>query len=194
MALTSPSLCVTHERSSGPSLTAGSVVRSARSVLRPPPTPTRLVTTSRLNTGYRTRHFRQHHTAGRRAGEGLPSSRRHPLNVPRPLTPESPSRLPFQDLHRFHGLRREPPGSALPRCLTTRQASLSLRTAQLLPQQGFRRWASTRSVSRPSRQPATGLPGDYPDRTHTGRRRRACDQVMTAGRSPPDHWAHRLEY
>src|SRR5919109_4947226 len=85
MALTSPSLCVTHERSSGPSLTAGSVVRSARSVLRPPPTPTRLVTTSRLNTGYRSLHFRQHHTAGRRAGEGLPSSRRHRLNVPRPL-------------------------------------------------------------------------------------------------------------
>src|ERR671934_2686470 len=85
MALTSPSLCVTHERSSGPSLTAGSVVRSARSVLRPPPTPTRLATTSRLNTGYRTRHFQQHHTAGCRAGEGLPSSRRHPLNVPRPL-------------------------------------------------------------------------------------------------------------
>jgi hypothetical protein len=26
------------------------------------------------------------------AGEGLPSSRRHHLNVPRPLTPESPSR------------------------------------------------------------------------------------------------------
>src|SRR5919201_3811964 len=85
MALTSPSPCVTHERSSGPSLTAGSVVRSARSVLRPPPTPTRLATTSRLNTGYRSRHFRQHHTAGRRAGEGLPSSRRHHLSVPRPL-------------------------------------------------------------------------------------------------------------
>ena len=113
------------------------------------------------------------------AGESLPSSRRHRLNVPRPLTPRSPSRLHFQDLHRFHGLHREPPGSALPQYLTTRQASLPLRTAQLLPPTGFRRWASTRPVSRPSRQPATGPPDSYPDRTLTGRRRRAFDQVMT---------------
>jgi len=41
------------------------------------------------------------------AEEGLPSSRRHLLNVPRPLTPGSPSRLHVQDLHRFHGLHRE---------------------------------------------------------------------------------------
>jgi hypothetical protein len=33
---------------------------------------------------------------------------------------------------------------------------------------------------------ATRLPGDYPDRTHTGTRRRASDQVMTAEQSPPD--------
>src|SRR4029077_8422128 len=71
------------------------------------------------------------------AGEGIPSSRRHRLNVPRPLTPRSPSRLHFQELHRFHGLHREPPGSALPQCLTTRQASLALRTAQLLPPTGL---------------------------------------------------------
>jgi len=72
--------------------------------------------TSRLHTGYRTALF---HACPQCAwaGEGLPSSRRHPLNVPRPLTPGSPSRLLFQDLHRFHGLRREPPGSALPWCL-----------------------------------------------------------------------------
>ena len=38
---------------------------------------------------------------------------------------------------------------------------------------GFRRWASTRPVSRPSRQPATGPPGSYPDGTHTRRRQRA---------------------
>jgi hypothetical protein len=92
--------------------------------------------TSRLHTGYRTALF---HACPQCAwaGEGLPSSRRHPLNVPRPLTPRSPSRLPFQDLHRFRGLRREPPGSALPRYLTTRQASLALRTAQLLPPMGL---------------------------------------------------------
>jgi hypothetical protein len=40
-------------------------------------------------------------------------------------------------------------------------------------------------VSRPDRQPATRLPGNYPDRTSTGRRQRASDQVMIAGRSPP---------
>ena len=43
------------------------------------------------------------------------------------------------------------------------------------PHRGFRRWASTRSVSRPSRQPATGPPGSYPDRTFTGKRRRAYE-------------------
>src|SRR5208282_86748 len=36
-------------------------------------------------------------------------------------------------------------------------------------------WAPTRPVSRPSRQPATGPPGSYPDRTSTGRRRRAYE-------------------
>jgi hypothetical protein len=44
LAPTDPSLYVTHGRSSGPSLTAGSVVPSARAVLRPPPTPSRLAT------------------------------------------------------------------------------------------------------------------------------------------------------
>ena len=48
-----------------------------------------------------------------------------------------------------------------------------LRTVQLLPQKGFRHWASTRTVSSPSRQSATGPPDSYPDRTHTGKRRRA---------------------
>ena len=43
VALTGPSLCVTRERSSGPSLTAGSVVPSAQAVIRPPPTPSRPV-------------------------------------------------------------------------------------------------------------------------------------------------------
>jgi len=40
-----------------------------------------------------------------------------------------------------------------------------LQTAWLLPQKGSWRWASTRPVSRPSRQPATGPPGNYPDGT-----------------------------
>ena len=61
-----------------------------------------------------------------------------------------------------------------------------LRTAQVLPSilKGFRHWTPTRPVSRPSRQPATGLPRDYPDRTYTGRR--ASDQVMIAGQPSPD--------
>src|SRR5687768_9418440 len=114
MALTSPSLCVTHERSSGPSLTAGSVVRSARSVLRPPPTPTRLVTTSRLNTGYRSRHFRQHHTRRLPGRGGPPQFPPPPSERSAPPTPRSSSGLQFQALHPVHGLRRERRGSALP--------------------------------------------------------------------------------
>jgi hypothetical protein len=43
----------THRRSSDPSLTGGYVVRPAQSVLRPPPTPFRLASASRLLTGYR---------------------------------------------------------------------------------------------------------------------------------------------
>ncbi len=45
------------------------------------------------------------------------------------------------------------------------------------PQKGFRRWASTRDISLRRRQPATGPPGSYPDRTPTGRRRRARQQI-----------------
>src|SRR3954447_23045026 len=44
---------------------------------------------------------------------------------------------------------------------------------------GFRHWASTPPVSRRSRQSATGPPGSYPDRTHTGKRRRADDTRST---------------
>jgi hypothetical protein len=105
-----------------------------------------------------------------------------------PSTPDSPSRLRFQDLHRFHGLHRDYRGSALSHSLTTRQASPGATDRSVAPLllKGFRRWAPTRPVSRPGRQPATGLPGDYPDRTLTGRRRRASDQVMIAGQPPPD--------
>src|SRR3977135_4271949 len=51
-----------------------------------------------------------------------------------------------------------------------------LRTASSLPlSQGFRHWASTPDVSLRRCQPATGPPDSYPDRTHTGRRRRAYE-------------------
>ena len=64
-----------------------------------------------------------------------------------------------------------------------------LRTARRSPLQGLRRWAPTRPVSRPGRQPATGPPGSYPDRTFTGKRRRAYGHEETPWRyvtvSPP---------
>src|SRR3954451_20851978 len=47
------------------------------------------------------------------------------------------------------------------------------------PSQGFRHWASTPGVSTRSRQPATGPPGSYPDRTHTGKQRRAYEHEET---------------
>jgi len=75
------------------------------------------------------------------------------------------------------------------------------------PERGFRRWAPTRPVTQPNRQPATGPPGSYPDRTHTGKRRRASDQntilddhLLIPGRTPcstngaspqPDEACHR---
>ena len=49
--------------------------------------------TSRLSTGYKTRRSDSTQSTGRRAGEGLPSSRRHLLNVPSPHTPGGSSGL-----------------------------------------------------------------------------------------------------
>jgi len=65
--------------------------------------------------------------------------------------------------------------------LTTRQASLHVtdRSVARPQDRGARRWASTPPVSRRSRQPATGPPGSYPDRTHTGKRRRADNKRST---------------
>src|SRR5664279_418567 len=60
-----------------------------------------------------------------------------------------------------------------------------LRTVQSLPQKGFRHWASTRTVSNPSRQSATGPADSYPDRTHTGKRRRARTADHPFTRPPP---------
>src|SRR5688572_11988022 len=88
-----------HERSSGPSLTAGCVVlRLVRYYgrLRRPP-GTRPLPGSTPVIGRRFHAVPQCAWAG----EGLPSSRRHLLSVPCPHTPRSPSRLHLQDLHRF---------------------------------------------------------------------------------------------
>ena len=105
---------------------------------RPPGTRS----TSRLITGYRTRRS-DGTSADHRAGEGLPSSRRHHLNVPTPSTPGSSSGLHFQALHPFHGLRRDRRGSALPLShpqagtLTARQASLDATDRSVAPPQGL---------------------------------------------------------
>ncbi len=122
-----------------------------------------------------------------RLGRGRPLQFPPPLSErSEPLTPGSSSRLCFQDLHRFHGLRPSPPGSALPRptrhrasVLTTRQASLDVtdRSVAHPVRRGVRRRASAPPVSRRHRRPATGPPDGYPDRTHTGKRQQAYESV-----------------
>ena len=130
--------------------------------------------------------------AGHRAGEGLPSSRRHSSARSTPHTPEGSWRLRFQVLHRVHGLRRANSGSAPSAPTLTGGTSndaaglpFMLRTAQLLPQRGFCHWASTTAVSNRSRQSATGPPDSYPDRTHTGKRRRARTIRSPRHEAPP---------
>ena len=91
--------------------------------------------TSRLHTGYRTSCSTQF--AVRFGRGGPPQFPPSPSERSAPSYAEESFAAAFQDLHRFHGLHREPPGSALPQCLTTRQASLPLRTAQLLPPTGL---------------------------------------------------------
>ena len=86
---------------------------AAQPVLRPPPTPTRPAIHFPVQPVIG-RHAPVKQSAGHRAGEGLPSSRRHHRYVPAPHTPGSPSRLRFQALRRFHGLRPDFGGSALP--------------------------------------------------------------------------------
>jgi hypothetical protein len=140
MALTGPSPCVTHERSSGPSLAPGSVVPLAQAVIRPPPTPTRHPSTSRRKPVIGRDSpvdFRSH-----RAGEGLPSSRRHLLDVPRPIRREvhrgcasrlfTPS-VAFAVNAAARLLLLPPEGGPL----TTRQASLDAADRRVAPPTGL---------------------------------------------------------
>jgi hypothetical protein len=111
-------------------------------------------------------------------GEGLPSSRVHLLAIPSPVPRRVLERLPFQVFGAVRGLRRDLSGSA-PSCplrvgLPRLQGSLHAAGWPVAPPRGFRHCASTPSVSTRRRQSATGLPGDYPDRTCTGWRTRAC--------------------
>jgi hypothetical protein len=83
----SPALPCTSRVNEAAALPSPAVLLSARldryyGRLRRPPGSRSI---SRLNTGYKTRRSGSTNTAGCRAGEGLPSSRRHHLSVPRPL-------------------------------------------------------------------------------------------------------------
>jgi hypothetical protein len=194
MALTSPSLYVTHGRSSGPShhrgfccpvSSSGTTAAPDSHPARPPFPGSSPVIGSDAPTAP--------HPGNGRAGEGLPGSRCHPLNVPSPIRREVP-RGCFQALHPFHGLRRDNRGSAPPVPARRRRpndaAGFASRYGPLScsPQRGFRRWASTRPVSRPSRQPATGPPGSYPDGTRTRRRQRAYVGSGQLNQPPPTSW------
>src|SRR5665648_857049 len=69
----------------------------------------------------------------------------------------------------------------LTRALSRRgRLRLTLRTARSLPLKGSGHCTSTPGVSPRRRQPATGPPGGYPDRTHTGWRRRASERVRSS--------------
>ena len=134
----------------------------------------------------------------RRTGEGLPSSRRHLPHVPRPLRREvlrgCASRLftPSVAFALTAGARLLLVPTMRWVCSRRGRLRFMLRTAWSLPLKGFRHRAPARPVSRPDRRSATGPPGSYPDRTFTGRRRRAClrtDQIIlhrpsTSGRTP----------
>ena len=123
----------------------------------------------------------------RRTGEGLPSSRRHLPHVPRPLRQEvlrgCASRLftPSMAFALTAGARLLLVPTMRWVCSRRGRLRFMLRTAWSLPLKGFRHRAPARPVSRPDRRSATGPPGSYPDRTFTGRRRRAClrtDQII----------------
>ena len=189
-----------HRRSSGPSLTGGYAVRPAQAVLRPPPTPTRPAIHFPGSPVIRTP--RSGDKIRRSPGRGGPPQFPSPPSMrSAPHTPGSSSRLRLQALHRFHGLR--PDFREARHSLARPEGRLSNDAAGFAsccgphlrsPQRGFRRWAPTWPVSRPSRQPATGPPGSYPDRTSTGRRRRAYEHEETPCTTSRCHllfcWAH----
>src|SRR5438094_6297980 len=133
-------------------ITGGYVVRPARPVLRPPPTPCWPAAHFPLRVIGRTL---------RRASAAAGPARASTVPVVafrtfRALYAGEFIAAAIQDLHRFHGLRPEGRGSALPfpahaGTFTARQASLD---------------ATDRSVAPPSRAFDAGLrPGPFPDRT-----------------------------
>jgi hypothetical protein len=155
--------------------------------------------TSRLNTGYRTRHFRQHQHRRPPGRGGPPQFPPPPSERSAPSTPRSSSGLRFQALHPFHGLRRERRDSALPSPHPKGQAAITTRQASLD--------ATDRSVAPPNGALDAGLrPGPFPDRaasllpgllaaTRTGLTPAGDDELMSDQVKSNDHlrlWAHSL--
>jgi hypothetical protein len=96
--------------------------------------------TSRLSTGYRAR--RSDTFRSRRAGEGLPSSRRHLPNVPRPILREVPRGRTSRLFAPSMAFTRTSTSSAPPfhpkgRVLTTRRASLHAADRSVAPPEGL---------------------------------------------------------
>jgi hypothetical protein len=162
---------------------------AARRTLLPPPTPFRLASTSRLLTGYRSpRSTRLAQPAGPGRASPVPAATIRTFRAPyagesfgacasRSSAPSMAFALHCRARHSLVPAHRT--GH-----LTTRQASLHVTDRSVARPQdwGAQRWASTPPVTRRSRQPTTGPPGGYPDRTFTGKRRRAYetkDQPLT---------------
>ncbi len=121
-----------------------------------------------------------------RAEEGLPSSRRHLLAVPRPLPRRVPRRCAsrlFASSMAFAQWDR----ARLPLyTFTRRQASLDAADRRVARPRGPLVIPLRRRPLNRRRGPATGLPGDYPDRTHTGWRRRTYGWTTSITSSRPN--------
>jgi hypothetical protein len=115
---------------------------------RPPSTSRRVPVIGRPASGDINPH------AGHRAGQGLSCSRRYYPDVPRPLRRGVLRRLHIQVFSAFHGLHPEVPGSALPLSVSRRDFDDAAGFASCYgppgcsPFKGFRRWASTPTVTR----------------------------------------------
>src|SRR5207248_9507339 len=144
---------------------------------RPPGTRS----TSWLNTGYRTRRFRQHQHRRLPGRGGPPQFPPPPSERSEPSTPGSSSGLhsrlftpsvafAVKDATRLP-LPPTPKGRA---AISTRQASLDATDRSVAPPAGALD-AGLRPGPFPDRTPRLlpGPPGSYPDGTHTRRRRRA---------------------
>ena len=151
-------------------------------------------------TGYRTRFSGDKH-AGHRAGEGLPSSRRHYLNVPRPVRRSVLGGCDFRFFTASIGLHRGSSGSA--------PSDPTLTGGNGNDAAGFASCCGPSSCS-PKRAFDTGLrPGPFPTRaasllpvlltaTRTGLTPASDDehehQITPSRGHLLFHWAHKLSH